>query len=51
MAGLAARGVAAGATVAGARVLARVKEGRCTKAVLWGIPMVAAAFVLWYMRK
>ncbi len=51
MAGLAERGIEAGASIAGSRAAAYAKQGKYKKALMWTIPLVAAGVMIWYMRR
>jgi hypothetical protein len=48
---MAERGAEAGMAAAGGRVVACLKQGKIKSAVLWSIPLAAAALVVWYVRK
>ncbi len=51
MMGFVQKGVETGAAIAGSRVLANVRRGKLKKALLWSVPMAAAALLVWRIRK
>lgn len=51
MAGLAEKGIEAGASVAGRRVVRYAREGKVRQALAWSVPLVLAGVAVWYVRK